>query len=826
MGIGLNSAIHVAGMGMGAAEKTIGVIGHNLANANTIGYKSQRADFNTVLAYTYTYGSGEGQTSPTNGGTNPIQIGMGVQLAATTTNFSQGAIKDGMGITDMAIAGNGFFVVSTAANARPEAILYTRNGAMKLDGTNTLVTNTGEYLLGYGVNDKFQIQTTKLTPLTIPIGQLNIAEATTTTTLEGTLNAIQTVEPQGTVLKTPPMTNLAVSSPGDVALSSSLVARPQVEGLTDLKAVATGNMDAGDYIYRMAYVDAAGVESDFSSPINIALSATGGVAITDLPPAIAGYTQLRIYRADKPSDVSVSPVFHEVTTVAAGTNSYNDTASSASIAGNPTLNTNRLDGSYQYYVTYADANGNESRPSLLSVVQNVNGGQLLLTNIPAVDPQSNPDNWTTRRIYRSTGTDATTFYHVGDVAGMDPQSTFIDRTSDSQLVTHQEISLAGRGNALATSETKMTDVGKYVGNGIFTPLFTQGTLEFSPRKGDTNLAAQKLAITDKTVMGDYLKFLDESLGIRSQTPGSGLPSDQGTVGRTIRNGNPGATIVDGSLVILGNSGEKNAIEIRSGDMTITNQNHRTTVDAGLVSIQTAEGVSTTSDMLVFDSLGAPVKVRLTLVLESTSNTETVYRWFADSPDNQPQTGNTIAVGSGRLVFDQHGKLVDAGNPEVSVDRTLIASVSPTEFKFQMELGGVAALATNKPAIAQTHRDGAPAGTLYDFSIGRDGVITGIFSSGVSRPLGQLVLANFANPEGLFQTGDSLYQVGSNSGQPRYGTPDTTGYGDIRWKSVEASNTDLGRELIDMISASAMYRANTKVLSSSTQMFDELIRMVS
>lgn len=828
MSIGLNSAIYVAGMGMGAAEKTIGVIGNNLANANTIGYKSQRADFATILSYTSSYGSGQGMMGAQNAGTNPIQIGMGVQLASTTTDFSQGSIKDGMGNTDMAIAGGGFFVVSTTATATPSSLFYTRNGAMKLNGENFLTTNTGQYLLGYGVNDKFQIQTQKLVPLQIPIGQVNLAEATSSTTLAGLLNAIQNVEPQGTVLKTPPMTNLAMSAPGDVTLSTSLIPRPQVEGLTNIVANGAGNVDAGEYIYRFAYVDANGIESDFSSPINATMTTSGSFQISDIPPAIAGYSQLRIYRAEKPSDVTISPIFHAVTTLSAGVSDYTDTASTAAIRNNPTLNTGRLDGSYQYYVTYADALGNESRPSLLSNIQNVNGGQLLLSNIPAVDQNDNPDGWTTRRIYRSAGNESTTFYHVADITDMNPNTTYIDRMSDTQLVKRQEISMAGRGEALATAMTKMVDVGRYVGNGIFVPLFTEGTLNFSPRKGEATLATQTMQITSETLMSNYIRFMNESLGIRSSGDVPGLPKDTGVEGSKINGGQQGVSLQNGSLIILGNAGERNAIDFRLGDMYVQTGTgtQRSTIDPNFISIQHAEGVSTTTDMLVFDTLGSPVSVRMTFVLESTSNTETVYRWFADSSDNQPLTGNAIAVGAGRIVFDQYGSLIDVGDPRISVERTDIASVSPASFTFRMDLGGVAALATNKQSVTQIAQDGAPAGTLYDFSINKDGIVTGLFSSGVSRTLGQIALASFQNPEGLFHSGDTLYQVGMNSGEARYGTPDTLGYGELRWKAVETSNTDLGRELIDMILASAMYRANTKVLSTSTQMFDELIRMVN
>jgi flagellar hook protein FlgE len=143
----------------------------------------------------------------------------------------------------------------------------------------------------------------------------------------------------------------------------------------------------------------------------------------------------------------------------------------------------------------------------------------------------------------------------------------------------------------------------------------------------------------------------------------------------------------------------------------------------------------------------------------------------------------------------------------------------------MDLSAVAALATTKQSLSMTDQDGAGAGVLYDYSIDQNGVIIGTFTSGVTRPLGQVLLAHFVNNEGLVQKGDNLFSVGPNSGQAVIGEAGQGVFGKIRGNSLEMSNTDIGNELIEMIAASAMYRANAKIITTANEMFDALLRIV-
>src|SRR5262245_9231027 len=131
--MGLASPITTALTGMQAAESQIDVIGNNLANSQTNGYKQSTIQFATQFLQTRSLGS-----SPTanNGGTNPRQVGLGVKVNGITPEFTQGTIEGSANPSDLAIEGDGFFIVEGSQGQR----LYTRNGQFRTNANNELVT--------------------------------------------------------------------------------------------------------------------------------------------------------------------------------------------------------------------------------------------------------------------------------------------------------------------------------------------------------------------------------------------------------------------------------------------------------------------------------------------------------------------------------------------------------------------------------------------------------------------------------------------------------------------------------------------------------------
>ena len=151
--------------GLQAHQTFMDVVGNNIANVNTTGFKAGTVEFEDLLSQTLN-GAGLPQANVA-GGTNPAQVGLGVRLAGIGTNFSQGAAQETGRSTDFAIQGDGFFVVQQG-NAQE----YTRNGSFSLDGLGQLVTGDGALVQGWQADPQGNVNT-NASPGTvkIPVGQ-------------------------------------------------------------------------------------------------------------------------------------------------------------------------------------------------------------------------------------------------------------------------------------------------------------------------------------------------------------------------------------------------------------------------------------------------------------------------------------------------------------------------------------------------------------------------------------------------------------------------------------------------------------------------------
>ena len=176
----------LAGVASIKAQQTrMNVIGNNLANINTTAFKSSRVTFQEMISQTI-----RGATRSTAGGlggTNPIQYGLGVALAGTSVDLDQGSMQTTNRPTDMAIQGNGYFMVSNG-----QRTAYTRDGAFDLDVSGGLVQRaTGERLLGWPANATTGLIDTNrpTSPIVIPVGALNAAQLTTSANFAGNLSS-------------------------------------------------------------------------------------------------------------------------------------------------------------------------------------------------------------------------------------------------------------------------------------------------------------------------------------------------------------------------------------------------------------------------------------------------------------------------------------------------------------------------------------------------------------------------------------------------------------------------------------------------------------
>ncbi|HFE65155.1 MAG TPA: flagellar hook-basal body complex protein [Caldithrix sp.] len=192
--MGLMRSLYAGVSGLRNHQVMMDVLGNNISNVNTIGFKAGRASFSETFAQTL-----RGTTQPISslGGTNPMQVGLGMSLSTIDTLFGQGNIETTGQTTDLAIQGDGFFVVSDGTNR-----YYTRAGNFQFDANGTLIMpNSGVRVQGYLANEEGKIEAgSPLTDITLPFGKKISARATSHVTLAGNLDA--SAEAQGNILKT------------------------------------------------------------------------------------------------------------------------------------------------------------------------------------------------------------------------------------------------------------------------------------------------------------------------------------------------------------------------------------------------------------------------------------------------------------------------------------------------------------------------------------------------------------------------------------------------------------------------------------------------
>ncbi|HLJ11076.1 MAG TPA: flagellar hook-basal body complex protein, partial [Planctomycetaceae bacterium] len=222
--MGLTSALNTSLNGLSLNETEINVLGNNISNAGTTGFKQSNVAFATQLANTLSFGSAP---SSTDGGTNPRQIGLGAQVAAISADFSQGSISASSSPSDLAIQGDGFFVLKDSGAGQ----VYTRDGNFSLDSANELTNSSGQQVLGYGVDSNFNLVTTGLKPLSIPLGSLHLAQQTKNIQMGGALSPQGVVATQGTLQTSEGMTDTstaAAATAGTLLSNLSRTAAPAV----------------------------------------------------------------------------------------------------------------------------------------------------------------------------------------------------------------------------------------------------------------------------------------------------------------------------------------------------------------------------------------------------------------------------------------------------------------------------------------------------------------------------------------------------------------------------------------------------------------------
>ena len=190
--------------------------------------------------------------------------------------------------------------------------------------------------------------------------------------------------------------------------------------------------------------------------------------------------------------------------------------------------------------------------------------------------------------------------------------------------------------------------------------------------------------------------------------------------------------------------------------------------------------------------------------------------------------NPLTVGTGTLQFDGAGKLISpAANVAGLAVNNLADGASPLNLTWQIfDPTGTSNITqvAGPSAVSTTQQDGYPSGTLQSFSIGSDGVISGVLSNGQTTTLGQIALANFPNIQGLTRAGANNFLASLSSGLPNVGAPGTGGRGTLKGGALEQSNVDIATQFTQLILAERGYQANSRAITTADEITQDAINL--
>jgi flagellar hook protein FlgE len=231
--------------GLKAHSSALNVIGANLANLNTVGYKGSRAGFGEIFA--------QAGSAGVSGAGNPLQIGLGVSLTAVQQQFHQGALQPTEVVTDLALQGNGFFVLRNAQNS---TAYYSRAGNFSFNNDGYLVDPNGHRLQAYTeINDSGQVMSSgNLNDVYIPMGLTAQPQATGYFRLDMNLNAEARVDDPATAA----INEAEIFSTGVTVYDSLGVEHDLTIVCTPVDTDADGRLDQWDWEARLPAADVAG----------------------------------------------------------------------------------------------------------------------------------------------------------------------------------------------------------------------------------------------------------------------------------------------------------------------------------------------------------------------------------------------------------------------------------------------------------------------------------------------------------------------------------------------------------------------------------------
>lgn len=832
--------------GLQAHQVAMDVEGNNISNVNTTGFKYSRADFGTMFSQTVKIA-----TAPTDGrgGSNPLQIGLGVSVSSTTRIHSQGSVQTTDKNTDVAINGDGFFMVSDDGGLTN---YLTRSGDFKLDAYGNFVNNAGFVVQGWNINWDDQTIDSSRTPQNIFIdpGMHIPAAKSTEVAIKANLNS---------------GLNIGTSSRNLYALDSvhgwnTKTQRAEDENDTGTTQFYTTSKNAVEVTEKG--VDAGSLFNANGQGLNLREGQGIWVSYADakFTTATAGANgvfnensqttqQNVIFWGNKDNAVNLDITLNGVNIQNANIRSLDEAIAYINTFTAPT---DTRDGTGVKAVKKADGSGIEF------VNDNADGTTDNMKNIDLVVKQTNTagerfrvtwnqqnQNFTATTV-KANGNSA---WITGGTAGLTEERVQII-TAHKYVYSSTPVNIppmynpdGGPGYDPANQNNPGTAENNYF------QAVQGGLLNTDSRTFRTTEDLRELLQRDARYGVDY----DGSGGFEID----GRDVNEGVKVVVTENGNfaisnPNEIPQRPGFVMPGAPGTQDNRTTHNMSFNITAYSNKqgtvSTNDAFTKIFKAFDGVLTVGGQIkeseqlklsafsagleIYDSLGSKHTLEVQFVKQSTTQDggnewQMIIRVPEPAEINTTGEGPTnIIVGTAR--FNNDGSLANYTPKTINFSPNNGAAPNQ-QIKLSFGTSGSNdGLVSSNSASTLTGQatDGYTSGNLKPDAIRVDdkGNILGEFTNGKTFAVAKIAMASVANNSGLEEIGGNLFKVTANSGNIVVGEAGTGGRGEMKTSALEMSNVDLSRSLTELIIIQRGYQANSKTISTSDQMLQTLIQL--
>lgn len=833
--------------GLQAHQVAMDVEGNNISNVNTTGFKYSRADFGTMFSQTVKIA-----TAPTDGrgGSNPLQIGLGVSVSSTTRIHSQGSVQTTDKNTDVAINGDGFFMVSDDGGLTR---YLTRSGDFKLDAYGNFVNNAGFVVQGWNINWDDQTIDSSRSPQNIFIdpGMHIPAAKSTEVAIKANLNS---------------GLNIGTSSRNLYALDSvhgwnNKTQRPEDENDTGTTQFYTTSKNSVEVTEKG--VDAGSL-----------FNANGtGLNLRDGQGIWVSYADAK-FTTDKPANVNVFDPNNHTNQNGSIFWGDKDNAVNLDITLNgvniQNANIRSLDEAIAYINTFTAPTDTRDGTGV-KAVKKADGSGIEFVNDNADGTTDNMKN-------------INLTVHQANTAGERHQINWVAANNNFTAISTKNnansvwIPTAANVNGNAESIQIIT-AHKYVysSNPVdIGPMYNpDGGPQFQPGVGNNaptdpaslnywNAIQGSLKNSDARTFRtteDLRELLqrDARYGVDYDGDGSKTydPDDINQAVKVVvtENGNFAISNANETSTIPANAGAgTNAATTNPKNMSFNitaysnKQGTVSTNDAFAKIFKAFDGVLTVGGQIkeseqlklsafsagleIYDSLGSKHTLEVQFVKQSTTQDggnewQMIIRVPEPAEINTTGEGPTnIIVGTAR--FNNDGSLANYTPKTINFSPNNGAAPNQ-QIKLSFGTSGSNdGLVSSNSASTLTGQatDGYTSGNLKPDAIRVDdkGNILGEFTNGKTFAVAKIAMASVANNSGLEEIGGNLFKVTANSGAIVVGEAGTGGRGEMKTSALEMSNVDLSRSLTELIIIQRGYQANSKTISTSDQMLQTLIQL--